>query len=130
MTKVLIVDDAADTVKLLAYALTEQGYDVSLAYNGREALEAAAGQHPDAILLDVMMPGLSGIEVCRRLKADPALRVIPVLLVTAKELDEDVIAGLDAGAEDYVVKPFNNQVLAARLRAAVRVKQFHDEMRG
>ncbi|MGA2035258.1 MAG: response regulator [Thermoguttaceae bacterium] len=128
MAKVLIVDDAADTVKLLAYALKNQGYDVSAAYSGREALEIAAIQRPDVILLDVMMPGMNGIEVCRRLKADAALRMIPVLLVTAKELDEDVIAGLDAGAEDYVTKPFNNLVLAARLRAAIRVKQFHDEI--
>ncbi|MGA2616569.1 MAG: HD domain-containing phosphohydrolase [Thermoguttaceae bacterium] len=128
MVKVLVVDDAVDSVTLLTYALKDQGYDVSVAYGGHEALDVASAERPDVILLDVMMPGMNGVEVCRRLKADAVLRMIPVLLVTAKELDEDVIAGLDAGAEDYVTKPFNNMVLAARLRAAVRVKQFHDEI--
>jgi DNA-binding response OmpR family regulator len=128
MRKVLIVDDAADTVDLLTYVLKDQGYDVCAAHNGRQALEVASAQRPDVILLDVMMPEMNGIEACRRLKADPELRMIPVLMVTAKELDEDIVAGLDAGAEDYVTKPFNHLVLAARLRAALRVKEFRDEL--
>ena len=83
-------------------------------------------ERPDVILLDVMMPGMDGIEVCRRLKADEELRNIPVILVTAKDLDKDVVRGLDAGADDYVTKPFNREVLAARLRSAIRLKQSYD----
>ena len=128
MATVLIVDDIVDTVRLLSCTLKGQGYDVLAAYSGREALEVASAERPDVILLDVMMPEMNGFEVCRRLKADPTLRRIPVLLVTAKDLDEDVIAGLDAGAEDYVTKPFHQLVLSARLRAALRVKRFHDEI--
>ena len=91
-----------------------------------QALELALAERPDVILLDVMMPGMDGIEVCRRLKADEELRNIPVILVTAKDLDEDVVRGLDAGADDYVTKPFNREVLAARLRSAIRLKQSYD----
>ena len=97
-----------------------------MASNGRQALDLAAAECPDVILLDLMMPGMDGIEVCRRLKADEELRNIPVILVTAKDLDEDVARGLDAGADDYVTKPFNREVLAARLRSAIRLKQSFD----
>lgn len=128
MAKVLIVDDSVETARVLAYVLKNQGYDVSVASSGHEALQILSDDRPDVILLDVMMPEMNGIDVCRRLKADAELRMIPIVLATAKELDEDVVAGLDAGAEDYVTKPFNNLVLAARMRAAIRVKQFHDEV--
>jgi len=129
MAKVLIVDDLPDNVRLMAYILEERGYEMLLAYSGREALEIASAERPDAILLDVMMPGLGGIEVCRRLKADEELRMIPVILVTARDLDEDVVRGLDAGADDYVAKPFRAEVLAARVRSAIRLKTSHDAVR-
>jgi putative two-component system response regulator len=104
----------------------DQGYEASVASNGRQALDLAAAERPDVILLDVMMPGMDGIEVCRRLKADEELRNIPVILVTAKDLDKEVVRGLEAGADDYVTKPFNREVLAARLRSAIRLKQSYD----
>ena len=126
MAKVLIVDDLPDNSTLLAHLVKDQGYEASVASNGRQALDLAAAERPDVILLDVMMPGMDGIEVCRRLKADEELRNIPVILVTAKDLDEDVARGLDAGADDYVTKPFNREVLAARLRSAIRLKQSFD----
>jgi len=126
MAKILIVDDLPDNSRLLAHLARDQGYEASVASNGRQALEAAPAERPDVILLDVMMPGMDGIEVCRRLKADEELRKTPVILVTAKDLDEDVVRGLDAGADDYVTKPFNREVLAARLRSAIRLKQSYD----
>ena len=126
MVRVLVVDDAVDIVRLLSARLNRQGYEVSVAYNGREALEVASAERPDVMLLDVGMPEMDGIEVCRRLKANVQLRHIPVILVTAKDRNEDVIAGLDAGADDYVIKPFNSGILAARLRSAARVKNSHD----
>jgi signal transduction histidine kinase len=126
MAKVLVVDDAVSTVRMLTHMLKHQGYEVLPAYSGQEGLDRAAAERPDAILLDLMMPGMDGIDVCRRLKADTQLGMIPVILVTAKDMDEDVVRGLDAGADDYVTKPLNHQVLIARLRAAIRVKEGHD----
>ena len=126
MSKVLIVDDAPDLVIIAACVLKADGHEVLAAGNGKEALELSLAQRPDVILLDVMMPGMDGIEVCRRLKADPQLRSIPVILVTAKTADDDVVRGLDAGADDYIAKPFRKEILAARVRSAARVKQGHD----
>ena len=126
MVKILIVDDMPDNSTLLAHLVKGQGYEASVASNGRQALEIALAERPDAILLDIMMPGMDGIEVCRHLKAEEELRRIPVILVTAKDLDEDVVRGLNAGADDYVTKPFNREVLAARLRSATRLKQSYD----
>ena len=126
MSKVLVVDDIPDNVRLLSYELEDQGYEVLTACSGDEALEVVRSERPDAVLLDVMMPPPDGIEVCRRLKQDPDFEPIPVILVTAKDLDDEVIKGLDAGAHDYITKPFNASVLAARLRSALRAKESHD----
>jgi len=126
MVRVLIADDDADVLKLLSFYLKKQGYDVSAAHSSREALEKASAERPGVILLDVDMPEMDGIEVCRRLKALEPLCAIPVILVTGKDRDEDVVAGLDAGADDYLIKPVNGAILAARLRAAVRAKENHD----
>ena len=128
MAKVLVVDDAKETVQLLTHVLRKQGYEVLTAYSGSEALDIAAAERPDAILLDVMMPGMDGIEVCQRLKGDAHLGMIPVILATAKGLDEDIVQGLDAGADDYLTKPFNHRILVARLRAVIRVKQSRDSL--
>ena len=122
-TRVLIVDDVADNVKLLAQELQDQGYHVLTASSGRRALGIASAEHPDVILLDVVMPEMDGVEVCRRLQEDAHTRTIPIILVTSTGLDENVIAGLDAGAVDYVSKPFNRHVLAARIRSALRVTE-------
>ena len=128
MTRILVVDDVVDSAKLLTCILKRHGYEVLVAHGGRQALELASTESPDAILLDIMMPGMDGIEVCRRLKADDRLRKIPVILVTAKDLDDDVVTGLEAGADDYVAKPFNRQVLLARVRAAIRIKESYDAL--
>lgn len=129
MTRILVADDAPDILDLLARLLRIDGYEVLTARDGSQAVELASAHQPDAILLDVMMPGMDGIEVCRRLKADPRLRSIPVILVTAKSADDDVVVGLDVGADDYVTKPFRKEILAARLRSALRVKRDHDTIR-
>jgi len=126
VTKILIADDAPDILELLTCMLRMDGYEVVVAADGRRAIELASTEQPDAILLDVMMPEMDGIEACRRLKDDPRLRNIPVILVTGKAADDDVVKGLDVGADDYVTKPFRKEILAARVRSAVRVKRDHD----
>ncbi len=126
MAKVLVVDDRYDNVKLLAYELVDHGYQVVTAFSGTQAIEAARSARPDVILLDIMMPGMDGVEVCRYLKNDMDLRSIPVIMVSAREMDQDVIRGLDAGAHDYVTKPFNSQIVLARIRSAARAKESHD----
>ncbi len=126
MAKVLVVDDIQDNVKLLSYDLSDLGHEVVVAYSGAEGLKVAAKERPDCILLDVMMPEMDGYEVCRRLKDSSHLKSIPVIMVTAKSLDEDVVKGLDAGADDYVVKPVNLKIVEARIRSAVRVKRAMD----
>jgi signal transduction histidine kinase len=128
MTKILVVDDTPDMAKLISRAVEDQGYEAMTASDGLQALELASAERPDVILLDVLMPHMSGIEVLYRLKEDPNLRLIPVLLVTAKSEDHDIIKGLDAGAHDYVTKPFKREILAARLRSAIRVTQDHDRL--
>lgn len=128
MTKVLVVDDMPDMAKLMMRAVEDQGHQVFVAGDGRYALQMASAECPDVILLDIMMPRMSGIEVLRHLKEDAQLRAIPVILVTAKGEDKDVIAGLDDGAHDYVTKPFKKEILAARVRSAVRIKQNHDRL--
>ena len=126
MARILVVDDKPDNQALVSLVLEEQGHEVLTAANGREGLQVAIAELPDVILLDVMMPDMSGIEVCRKLKEDERTRAVPVILVTAMGLDENVVAGLDAGADDYVSKPFNAEVLAARVRAALRTKESYD----
>ena len=106
--------------------LRNDGYEVVAASDGKRAAELTAIERPDLVLLDVMMPEMDGIDACRRLKSDPRLRNIPVILVTAKTADDDVIRGLDVGADDYVTKPFRKEILAARVRSALRVKRDHD----
>jgi response regulator RpfG family c-di-GMP phosphodiesterase len=126
MPKVLVVDDVPDNVKLLAFELADHGYEVLTAFDGLRALEVAGSARPDVILLDIMMPGIDGIEVCRRLKADAELHSIPVILVSALERQDDVVRGLDAGAHDYITKPFNDQIVLARVRSAAREKASYD----
>lgn len=126
MPKVLVVDDIKDNVKLLSYSLSDDDYEVFAAYSGPQALKVANESLPDVILLDVMMPEMDGIEVCKRLKASSVTRHIPVIMISALDQDKDIIAALDAGAHDYVTKPFNYTIMAARVRSAVRVKKTQD----
>ena len=136
MPKILVVDDVADNVELLAYALEDQGYDVLKAFDGLEAINLARSSNPDVIMLDIMMPGIDGFEVCRRLKADPELEPIPVIMVSALEEDVDLVRGLEAGAQDYIVKPYSIkmararvQIAMARVRAAAIWKQTQSALR-
>jgi signal transduction histidine kinase len=128
MTRVLVVDDTPDMARLMAMAIEDGGYEVLVAADGRSALQMARADPPDVILLDIMMPGMGGLEVLRCLKEEPRFQAIPVILVTAKSEDREVIVGLNAGAHDYVAKPFKKEILAARVRSAVRVKQSHDRL--
>ena len=123
MSQVLVVDDMADNVKLLSYELEDMQHDTLEAYSGQQSLEIAETHQPDCVLLDVMMPGMNGLEVCRRMKSNPATKAIPIIMLSAKDSDNDVIKGLHAGAVDYISKPFNPQIVDARVCSAVRSKQ-------
>lgn len=117
---ILIVDDERDLLELLHFNLTKAGYEVSTAASGRLALESIAQRAPDLILLDIMLPELSGTEVAGRVRAHPATAHIPIIMLTAKGEDIDQIVGLTVGADDYVTKPFSNKVLLARIEAVLR----------
>lgn len=127
--RVLVVDDILPNVKLLEAKLSSEYYDVLTATNGAEALEKVANQSPDIVLLDVMMPGMDGFEVCRRIKSDPATAHIPVVMVTALTDSADRIKGLEAGADDFLSKPLNDTALMSRVRSLVRLKMTVDEWR-
>jgi class 3 adenylate cyclase/CheY-like chemotaxis protein len=124
--RVLVVDDHEQNVELLE-AYLAGGYEALKAYNGEEALEKARADPPDLILLDVIMPGLNGYEVCRRLKQGEETRFIPVVMVTALQEKEERIKGLEAGADDFLTKPVDQVELLARVKSLLRIKQFHDE---
>jgi adenylate cyclase len=128
--RILIVDDNDNNRAILAARLGAQGYVTEEAADGAEALEAVHREAPDLILLDVMMPKINGLEVCRRLRSDPSLGFIPVILVTARADSEDVVAGLEAGADEYLAKPIDQTALVARVRSMLRVKELHDRTRG
>ena len=127
--RILVVDDVEPNVRLLEAKLTIEYYEVLTATDGASALAIAAAERPDIILLDVMMPGMDGFETCRRLKADPVTRHIPVVLVTALDGRDDKIKGLDAGADDFVTKPIDDVILFARVKSLVRLKAVMDELR-
>lgn len=117
---VLIVDDEADLRELVRYNLQKEGYRVATVENGEQAMAEVRAQAPDIVVLDLMLPGLDGLEVCRLMKADSALSAIPILMLTAKGEESDVVVGLEMGADDYVIKPFSPRVLAARIKAVLR----------
>ncbi len=127
--RVLVVDDVPPNVKLLEAKLTSEYFDVLTAFSGPEALDVISREHPDIILLDVMMPGMDGFEVCRRIKGDPATAHIPVVMVTALDQPSDRVAGLEAGADDFLTKPVQDLALFARVRSLVRLKVMMDELR-
>jgi two-component system alkaline phosphatase synthesis response regulator PhoP len=117
---ILVVEDEADIQELLEYTLGKDGYRVDVTDRGEEALELAQEHLPALVVLDLMLPGLDGLEVCRRLKRVEQTRGIPVIILTAKGEEEDVVAGFEAGADDYVTKPFSPKVLSARVAAVLR----------
>ncbi len=118
--KILVIDDEEDIRELVGLNLAPEGYEVFYGETGEQGLELAQAQQPDLILLDLMLPGMDGLEVCRKLKANPAVSGIPVVMLTAKSEDIDVVTGLELGADDYVTKPFSGKVLVARVRALLR----------
>ena len=117
---VLIVEDEAPLVTMLRYNLEKQGFRVEDVGDGGEALGRIAETQPDLVLLDWMLPTVSGIEVCRQLRRRPATRTLPVIMLTARAEDQDAVRGLDTGADDYITKPFSNEALIARIRALLR----------
>ncbi len=127
--RVLVVDDVMPNVKLLAAKLTREYFDVLTAYDGMEALEIIRKESPDIILLDVMMPGMDGFEVCQRIRSNPDTMHIPVVMVTALSDVSDRVRGLEAGADDFLTKPVNDTALFARVRSLVRLKMMMDEWR-
>src|SRR6266550_629821 len=124
--RILIVDDNLTNVKVLQTRLAAEGYEIVTAADGEEGLAAARQHAPDLILLDVMMPKLDGFEVCRRLRADPEFPFTPIVMVTAMADSKDVIAGLEAGGDEYLTKPVDHAALAARVRSMLRIKRLHD----
>ena len=127
--KILVVDDTPNNVKLLSDVLAVKGYAVATAASGEEALAKIPAEAPDLVLLDVMMPGLSGYDVCGRIRADPGTALLPVVLVTALDPERERIKGIEAGADDFLTKPINQGELFARVRSLLRVKALQDEVR-
>jgi two-component system phosphate regulon response regulator PhoB len=122
MAKILVVEDEKQIAEMVSFKLSNAGHKVVRASDGEQVMALAARELPDLILLDVMLPGLSGFEVLRRLKGDPTLRSVPVIMVSAKGHERDVLSGLHGGAVDYVVKPFSLKELSARVELALRKK--------
>jgi adenylate cyclase len=124
--KILVVDDTAPNVKLLADLLTVKGYAVVTAASGREALDKVESERPDLVLLDVVMPGMSGYEVCDRIRKNSALALLPVVMITALDPAQERVKGLECGADDFLSKPINQPELLARVRSLLRIKRLHD----
>ena len=124
--RILVVDDQAMNVDILKDRLTVQGYEILTATDGEEAISIAMDQHPDLILLDIIMLGLDGLEVCRRLKGDASLPLMPIIMITAKSEAQDILAGFQAGADAYLTKPLDQAALMARIEAMLRLKSRHD----
>ena len=119
-TSVVVIEDEEDILELISYNLRREGFDVKGATSGEDGLALVASSRPNIVLLDLMLPGVSGLKVCKRLKANPELQSIPVLMVSAKGDESDIIAGLEMGADDYVTKPFSPRILVARVHAVLR----------
>jgi two-component system phosphate regulon response regulator PhoB len=127
--KILVIEDEEDILELLEYNLRKEGYAVSCVTSGEHGLSRAASENPDLILLDLMLPGMDGLDVCKRLKAAGETQNTPIIMITAKSEESDMVAGLELGADDYVTKPFSPRVVIARVRAVLRRRTlpFNDE---
>jgi two-component system, OmpR family, alkaline phosphatase synthesis response regulator PhoP len=126
-SQILVVDDEEDLLELVRYNLVKEGFRVQGVASGEEALKAVRRQPPDLIVLDWMLPAVDGLEVCRRLKSDPKTRDIPVVMLTARGEESDMVKGLERGADDYIAKPFSPRVLAARVKALLRRKEVRQQ---
>ncbi len=120
--RILVVDDEEDLLELIRYNLGKEGYQVRCVSSGEMALREVRSQPPDLVLLDLLLPAVDGLSVCRILKGDPETQHIPIMMVTAKTEEADVVTGLEIGADDYITKPFSPRVLLARIRAVLRRK--------
>jgi two-component system alkaline phosphatase synthesis response regulator PhoP len=119
---ILVVDDEEDILELVSYNLTKAGYRVTSVTSGEEAIKSARAKQPDLVLLDLMLPGVDGLEVCNTLKRDHRTANIPVVMLTARGEEADIVSGLELGADDYITKPFSPRVLLARIKAVLRRK--------
>jgi two-component system alkaline phosphatase synthesis response regulator PhoP len=120
---IVVVEDESDILELLTYNLTREGYEVTALANGEQALQLIPRKKPGLILLDLMLPGVGGLEICRLLKAKPETARIPIIMVTAKGEETDVVVGLEMGADDYIAKPFSLRVLMARIHSVLRRRE-------
>jgi two-component system phosphate regulon response regulator PhoB len=119
---ILVVDDEEDILELVQYNLAKEGYQVTGATSGEQGLEAARAKHPDLVLLDLMLPGMDGLDVCKVLKNDGVTQDIPIIILSAKGEEADIVTGLEIGADDYIVKPFSPRVVSARIKSVLRRK--------
>lgn len=126
--KILIVDDEKDIVKMLDYNLKKEGFRTVVAYDGEDALKLVSREHPGLVLLDLMLPGKDGLEVCKSLKSEAKTASIPIIMLTAKTQEADKIVGLELGADDYVTKPFSPRELLARIKAVLRRSQEKEKL--
>jgi adenylate cyclase len=126
--RILVVDDTPTNVKLLADVLGAKGYTVVTAASGTEALEKIEREPPDLVLLDVMMPGMSGYDVCRKIRVNPATTMLPVVMVTALDPTQERVKGIEAGADDFLTKPIHQPEILARVRSLLRIKSLYDEL--
>lgn len=126
---VLVIEDEKDILELIAYHLKRDGYQVVGAASGEDGYKMARSSHPDIVVLDLMLPGMDGLEICKLLKGDGKTEHIPIIMLTAKSEDVDIITGLEVGADDYVTKPFSPRVLIARVRALLRRRAAHNVTR-
>jgi two-component system, OmpR family, alkaline phosphatase synthesis response regulator PhoP len=117
---ILVVDDEEDILELIRFQLEREGFRVACAETGEKALKLAGSVSPDLVVLDLMLPGIDGLEVARLMKADPSLQAVPIVMVTARGEEADVVTGLELGADDYVTKPFSPRVVLARIKAVLR----------
>ncbi len=119
-TKILVVEDERDIAELIAYNLEREGFQVEAVFSGEDGLSRARRNHPDLIVLDIMLPEMNGLDVCRALRSDGDTHGIPIIMLTARDEDIDVVTGLEVGADDYITKPFSPRVLIARIRSVLR----------
>ena len=129
-TKIAVIEDEVYILEVINYNLSKEGFDVCSALDGEEGLALIKKEVPDLVLLDLMLPGLDGIEICRKLKTDYSTRSIPIIMVTAKGEESDIVLGLGMGADDYMVKPFRPRELIARIRSVLRRGDFIEEGEG
>jgi len=118
--KILVVEDEEDILELIQYNLVKESYKVSCVTSGEDGLKMAQNQNPDLVLLDLMLPGVDGLDVCKNLKGNPSTSKIPVIIISAKGEEADVVTGLEMGADDYMTKPFSPRILLSRIKAVLR----------